>query len=77
MKAESFDPRRIVQEPEAADYYVVIFWSTDRTHAEEWKLADSDVEEVVIWAREQAGANSFEVLAHFSSGYLRLKGVDR
>lgn len=75
MNAESFDPRQVVQEPEAPDYYVVTIWSADQTYSEEWKLTEDDVEDVVTWAREKAGTNSFEILAHSCSRYIRLKGT--
>jgi len=69
--------------------YRVYFWQRQQPHnplsgwaSDEWEIQDADIDEVLNWARDNAGGRRFVVYARVvggepgESGMVRLLGTD-
>jgi len=86
MEVSPIDPRDTQWEV-TYPAYRVSFWRQQRRNldapewtSEEWSVKDTDVDQVLTWARDNAKARSFVIYAHITdsegAGLVRLLGTD-
>jgi hypothetical protein len=80
MQIRPVDPGDIAWEQDHA-VYRVYFWDTASNHSHEYQVSESDIDEVLAWARREAEAHgwSYTIYVQVSDegqpGLLRLCGV--